>query len=179
MKRVYFALMLTLCVLLCACTGKRLSVSTERTVILDGAVFTVDTENQTITDGTDVYGFSVDRNSVTITYPNGAAYTWYSAGYGSSSGDYDSSRYVAGMTLANVLSQESPGQTGSGSGLVVFGLVIAAFGLWNTISPYASWYLRYGWRFRNAEPSDMALGLTRLGGILAMIAGVIAFLSGL
>lgn len=178
MKRV-FLMLLAVSALLCGCAGKRLSVNTDHTAINDGIVFSIDTENQTITDGKDVYRYSVEKNSITIIYPNNATYSWFSAGYGSSSGDYDDRRYISGMILAQALSQAGPKKSGTDPNLVLFGLVCTAIGLWQSISPDSVWYLRHGWKFRNAEPSDIALGLTRLGGGLAIIIGVIAFLSGL
>ena len=52
-------------------------------------------------------------------------------------------------------------------------LLLLAVGIFNTASPHTAWYLEYGWRYKDAEPSDMALTFSRLGGILAIIAAVI------
>lgn len=56
------------------------------------------------------------------------------------------------------------------------GLLFIGLGIWNAVSPYSSWYFSYGWHYKDAEPSDAALGFTRFGGIVAIIIGVIALL---
>ena len=56
--------------------------------------------------------------------------------------------------------------------LAIICLVIGAF---NLFFPYGAWYLGYGWKFRDAEPSDLMLTMTRIGGILIVIIGFILF----
>lgn len=48
-------------------------------------------------------------------------------------------------------------------------------GLFNILAPNAAWQLNYGWRFKNAEPSDAAIEMSRIGGIVAIIVGVLIF----
>ncbi|MBE6962450.1 MAG: hypothetical protein E7445_08365 [Ruminococcaceae bacterium] len=54
-------------------------------------------------------------------------------------------------------------------------LVLLAVGIFNTVSPHTAWYLENGWRFKNAEPSDLALGMTRLAGIVFIAVAIITF----
>ncbi|MGN0250750.1 MAG: DUF6199 family natural product biosynthesis protein [Oliverpabstia sp.] len=51
-------------------------------------------------------------------------------------------------------------------------------GAFNTAAPSVAWYLEYGWRYKNAEPSDLALGLNRVGGIIAIIVGILTLVAG-
>ena len=51
-------------------------------------------------------------------------------------------------------------------------LILLAVGIFNTVSPYTAWYLECGWRYENAEPSEMALGMARFGGIVALVVAV-------
>lgn len=179
MKRLYI-LMLIVSVFLCGCSGK--PSAGERTVIREGMEFVIDTEKGTVAEGEDVYRFSVEGNWVTITYPNGGTYAWEKGGgigYGSVSADYDDSRYVPGSVLAEVLAEVPLRDRDTDIGMVIGGLVCLAIGLWSALFPHSVQYLRHGWRYRDAEPSDMALTLTRLGGILAIIFGAVAFLAGL
>lgn len=60
-------------------------------------------------------------------------------------------------------------------GLVGFILLLA--GIFSAASPYHSWYLSYGWRFKDAEPSDAALVLQRISGVIAVIVGLILLIS--
>ena len=54
-------------------------------------------------------------------------------------------------------------------------IVCLLIGAFNIISPYGAWFLGYGWRYRDAEPSDLALLMTRIGGIVAVIIGIVLF----
>lgn len=181
MKRVLF-LVMVMGFLLCGCSAQK---ALPYTVEKDGTIFTVDRENRTVTDGKDVYRYDVEENKITITYPNDATYSWSTSGAsgitvgaGGSSGNYDESRYISGRTLTEVLSRMPP-ESGFDSGRILFGLICLAIGLWNTASPDTAWYFRRGWHYRDAEPSDAALELTRIGGIFAILIGAITFLSGL
>ena len=55
------------------------------------------------------------------------------------------------------------------------GIVIILIGIFNLADPYRAWYLRYGWRYKDAEPSDAALLTTQIGGGIAIVLGVICF----
>ena len=48
-----------------------------------------------------------------------------------------------------------------------------ALGLFHLISPHTAWYLSHGWRFKDAEPSDLALALNRMGGGIALLIGLL------
>jgi Family of unknown function (DUF6199) len=45
-------------------------------------------------------------------------------------------------------------------------LVLAAT---TALFPRAAWFFNEGWKFKNAEPSDAAIFVTRLGGIIAVV----------
>jgi len=92
-------------------------------------------------------------------------------GHGGWSDDYDEDRYVDGDTLSDVLLKKAPKEVNSGNWLAA--LIIAIVGIFNIVSPYSAWYLEYGWRYKNAEPSDTALGLNRVVGVIAVVAAVV------
>lgn len=179
MKRIYtFFAVIILLLSLASCS----SDTATYTVVKDGISFTVDTVNRTIFDGTHTYQFALSGSSsgsdIKITYPDGSSYWWRTQssggvmiGHGGWSDDYDENRYVDGDTLCDVLSGSVPKDSSSGN----FGIILILFliGLFNTLCPQAAWYLEYGWRFKNAEPSDLALGLNRFGGLVALIIAVI------
>ena len=168
MKR--FLPLLLLCLLLAGCGQAKV----EQTVYEYNG-FTVDTQAQTITRGDDVYRYAYSANKVTITYPNGAEYWWryeQNGGSGGWNGDYDTDRYADGWTLVNALSYKAHQETdGSGNGFL--GLLLMALGLFHLISPHTTWYLSHGWRFKDAEPSDLALALNRMGGGIALLIGLL------
>jgi uncharacterized protein YjeT (DUF2065 family) len=66
--------------------------------------------------------------------------------------------------------------------MLLFNLIPFIFiilGLLNIIYPKASWYMRYGWQFKNAEPSDAALVMSRIGGVFAILIGLFILFSGI
>lgn len=146
-----------------------------------GKTYTVDQNEQTIAVDGYACQFEVtgggNSTKVTITYPDGSSW-WHNwsgnSGYGGMSMDYDESRYESGYTLWNVLEQDRPG-TRSDSTHAGLGILLLIFGILEAACPKVSWYLGHGWRYKNAEPSDLALGLGRAVGVLMVVTGVICF----
>lgn len=57
------------------------------------------------------------------------------------------------------------------------GFLFILIGLFHSLAPRAAWYIHYGWRFQDAEPSDVYLTFLRVTGVLAMIVGVILIIT--
>lgn len=55
----------------------------------------------------------------------------------------------------------------------VVSFLLIVMGIFQLVSPQTAWYLSYGWRYKNAEPSDIALVMERMGGVVAIIVGII------
>ena len=146
----------------------------------NGKVFTVDQVNQTITADGHIYSFEVSGGGnhvqFNITYPDGSTYWWSQGegfGHGGWSDDYDPNRYVAGDVLWDVLSLDRQADGNDSGKYIGLGLLLILLGAVNVAGPRSMWYLSYGWRYKNAEPSDMALFAERTGGVIAIISGVI------
>lgn len=142
--------------------------------------FTIDPENGTISDGTHTYEYEINGNTTVITYPNGATYWWTQDGsHGTGGWDNGYSLvgfpYVSGDTLVSVLDGERPDNKPSKNFLVV--LLLGAVGIWYTASPYSAWYMSYGWRYKDAEPSTAALIMARVSGVLLLIFSVMLLLT--
>jgi len=45
------------------------------------------------------------------------------------------------------------------------------------VSPETSWYLSHGWKFKRAEPSDLALQVIRVSGVVALVFCVVYIFS--
>ena len=172
-KNAIVLLSLLLTLWLCACTGS----DGTYTVGKGGMTFTVDTVNGTVSDGTHTYEytFSGDSSSygVTITYPNGSTYYWARSGnigHGGWSDDYDEDAYADGDTLCDVIAAGAPAPADPTNWFLV--LFLIAVGIFNAAAPETAWYLEYGWRYKDAEPSDAALTAARAGGIFAIFVGV-------
>ena len=143
----------------------------------NGKTITVYPETGTIMDGLNVYRYTVKETAngfdYDITYPNGGRYWWMSTRYGGHGGwsdGYDDSLYLSGNILVNALQQGEPqGKAGS----VVVGLLMIGLGALNFFLPELGFWLRYGWAVERAEPSDAYITLTKAGGILAAVVGLI------
>lgn len=187
MKKTLLGLLAVLMALsMCACTRYEDGDSRTYAVERDGVEYVVDTGRQTISDGTYTYQYSFSGDSsqyqVNITYPDGSAYFWRessSGGAGGWSADpdldlWDASRdkYADSDVLRDILVRRAPRGASDLAKvlLAVFIMVIGAVGIF---SPSTTWYLSYGWRYKNAEPSDAALLFGRVGGVLVVIAGIL------
>lgn len=177
MKRRLFGLLVVLMLLLSAC-GTQPEPSAA-TVEYDGKSFQVDTEKGTVTCGEDVYQVSVSAGgssrTTTITYPNGGTYYWTDTGNGGHGGwdeGYDPQRYVSGDVLLRVLEQVSPAAR-ERKGNPVAGILCILLGAVNLAFPQLVWYLKHGWVYKDAEPSQAAIGFTRVAGAVVVIAGIV------
>lgn len=160
--------------LLAGCAEK---ASATYTVVTSHGEFTVDQAQQTISDGTHIYKFEMSgtgRTEVRIIYPNGSTF-WrsYDSEYSYSGGwseDYDENAYVPGDVLLDLLERDAPSSGKKGNPLL--GIFLIAIGLWHVLAPQSAWYLSKGWYYKDAEPSEAALGMYRIGGVLAVLFGL-------
>ena len=180
MKRhVLTVVLLFLLTCLCACQGIDDSSSTYiYDVEYNGTVYTVDYQTMTIAAGGERYHFQVSggsaRSRFEVTYPDGSTYWWEEDGMGGAGGwsdDYDPARYVPGDTLWKVLEQSAPSRRNTG-GNPLLGLLLLAVGIFHAAAPRAAWFLARGWYYKDAQPSDLALSLNRVFGVIFGLAGV-------
>lgn len=174
MRKWIICILLLGAILLVSCNSK----PNERyEVQYNGKTVIIDTLAQTISCEDYQYKYQVVRSAIetatTITYPNNAEFWWKEeenhAG-GGWSDNYDPIKYIPGEDLVSMIPK--PKSSGSSKNYLII-IILLAGGIWNMVSPKSSWYLSYGWRYKNAEPSDEALIITRVGGILAVIIAVI------
>ena len=169
---------------LTAC-GEAGEAATQHTPSIGGVVYTVDTEAGTVTDGeyTYRYEFSGDAENYTmdVTYPDDS--TWHGEVYdgGGSSGwsdDYGPGEYLSGeRILSLVLSTLPEPKEGPSGGRIFLAIVLFCVGAVGVFAPHAAWYVEWGWRYRNAEPSTAALAVHRIAGVILIAIGVIILLA--
>ena len=186
MKKFFLILLaLTMSLCLFACTGEEETEDTVRAVTVRGQVFYVDPVQGTVSDGTDTYRYSITTRSdgyeLRIHYPDGSSWWWSegsTTGYGGWSEDYDPERYVSGSILADAIEEETkPGEERRGGGKWLLALVLAALGVVSVGWPRIPWFLEYGWRFKDAEPSDAALAVNRIVGVAILVVALLLILS--
>ncbi len=162
--------------LFCACSGKAEQAGGPEVVIQDGVTYTLERQNGerdqtgTLSDGTYTYTYALSPRSggyrLEITYPDGSSSWWETTGnggYGGWSDNYTEGKYADHWTLRDVILEGGPAYA-EGPGNLWLVVLLAALGGFNLLLPRASWYLSYGWRYKNAEPSDLVLAINRIGG---------------
>ena len=175
-----FAVLAALVLSLSACAEKQTKNALEPySTGWDGRVYTVtpiDNDKGTISDGTNTYSYRYDASgtgySVTFTYPDGETYTWTensSSGRGEASLNFDFEKYPSGMVLKGLLRKVRTTQEDTSAkswGLIFFLLFVGAV---NTAWPQLTWYLDVGWKVKDGEPSEAALGWSRTVGVVLLI----------
>ena len=175
-----FLLILALC-LLCGCTSYDAPTGSARTVDRSGNIWIIDHEAKTITcNGTEcIFGVS-DAGSeypgITVYYPDGAVY--YSSKSSSGwSNDYDETKHIPGDTIVNMI---RPYYTGEPSKIpwpnVIMCVLCLGMGFVNCCFPEFAWrwsHMFKAWQYESVEPSDAGLVVTRIGGIIIMLLGII------
>ena len=81
--------------------------------------------------------------------------------------------------VADAIIENAPGSTINISfGRIALAIVLAAIGIWQMSSPASAWHWNYGWRFKNAEPSELSLAMGQAsGGIMLVLAIILLFSS--
>ena len=138
---------------------------------------TVDPINQTITNGTEVYTYVIvemgTANRYEITFPDRSLYWWSDSGQfgnGGWSDDFDTDNWGYAEFLVDALKQSAPREK---QGSVGIGFLLICLGALDFFLPELPFYSKYGWRFKNAEPSEAYLTFTRISGAIVAIAGLV------
>lgn len=127
-----------------------------------------------------VYPYEYNGGNITITYPNGAVWIESPTSTGavfSWDDNYDPQRYIEGDVLARYLEEAHRPQ--SREGIVGIGfacLIMAAIGVVMFAVPEELIEMKYGWRFKNAEPTEFAVWEVRIGGIIIVVVAIVIFL---
>lgn len=173
----HFRVLLPLLVLALLLSGCAEKAQNPYSYTQGGNTVTVDPENGTITQGENVYTYTVEegRNytSYEIRYPNGGTYYWTTtevSGVGGGNEAYDESEYLPGHLLVNALERPAPRQR---HGNFVVGLMLIGLGAVGFFLPELPFYLRYGWAVENAVPSDAYITWSKIGGVLSAVLGLI------
>ena len=125
------------------------------------------------------------RITYTVTYPNGAVYTETREGDTVQSGwegGLDPFQHTKVETLVGILDDYYYVQVLKPHFLNWIGaLVLISMGLFGALCPRMAWeweHLLKAWQYQSIEPTDDAIFMTRIGGILGIVVGVIFFFVG-
>lgn len=192
MKRSIILLFMV-ALLLCGCATEQ-EPQLPFSCSVNGVEYYVNPETQTITSQGNEYHYRYidddDRHGVSITYPNGAIVSESyenggSGGVGWSNADPEfvmsqGSTYANCYDLLSVVPEQVKKEDRTVMWqLIFFGVALIAIGWWEAACPYTHWDWQYGWRYKDAEPSEEALGRIVAFGIFQIVLGVIMVLIGI
>lgn len=141
-----------------------------------------------ITHNYNRYKYNIKVSSIIIDYPNGINFTrifndggdvdmWFKT---SDIMDDNALRRLGYLTpddiINNILAYHSDSTSvvdSSRSPLIGFGLVLLGVGIF--LTPRILWMIKYGWHYKDSEPSETALLLQRASGVVVVIIGVFLF----
>ena len=145
-------------------------------VEVDGHALVVDFQAGTITGEGEVYSFAIQGDSIRIDYPNGVYFVRTgsaTAGYGPLDQPFSTAGYLSEDTLFKALEggdTEGGWRPGSYAPLAV---LLLPLGIFSLAKPERAWYVSWGWRYKNAEPSDGALLAQQLEGVVLVVIGIV------
>lgn len=168
--------------LLCACMTR-----SSYTVEKDGVEYLVNTKSCTISDGAEAYPYSINGDAsaycIQITFPDDFEVVWQgsknaqgtASGFGSWSGTYNADYYKKAEQMSSILSIQihAPSSGEKGQTYWLAALLLLAVGIFHIAAPRAAWQLRYGWRYKDAEPTEIALRVNVGLGMAAALAGLV------
>jgi hypothetical protein len=184
MKRAAILLLLA-ALLLTGCGAEEAQPQTPYTQFVGNTQFYVDPVAMTITANGHVFAYKYTQDGCSVTYPNGAVVTQMGNGvsWGNADAEFiisNGSNYVdCNVLLMLVPEQVAQEEKGEWIPLIFVGIAIAAMGVWMYACPHVLWKWKYGWRYKNAEPSDTGLAVIMASGIIEIIVGIIMVLIGI
>ncbi|MEA5010421.1 MAG: hypothetical protein VB100_01695 [Angelakisella sp.] len=191
MKRLFILIMVMLMFFSFTACGKDAVEPLVKEIEISGQTGTMTFDQNTYSAGTITmengeYRFIYDIDgTVTITYPDGYIYTQKNINGGIatpadySALDVEAKGYIDGLSLVwgieSAMDYESRGNSNSASPLLA--IILMGLGTWVLFAPNRAWWLARGWWYKNAEPSDMAIGFYRVAGGLLMMVGIICMIA--
>ena len=187
MKRFFILAIIIFSIFSFTACSKEAAKSLLEEIEISGQTGTIIFDENTYSSGTITmengeYRFIYDISGmITITYPDGYVYTQKNTnGAIATPADYnvfdiEAKGYIDGFSLVwgieSAMDHQNNGNSNSASPLLA--IILIGLGTWNLLAPQTAWWLARGWWYKNAEPSDMAIGFYRVTGGLLVFIGII------
>jgi len=183
--------MLLCCFPLCSCGSQSNTIPPLYKVTDSGRDYTLDTEKKELyylevaypyqvtkgnTPGTGTISISINHIRFSNTYSKMSM--GITSGLSSVSNDATIDEQMFAMDLIDVIYEAYLSEDGfyyadyKAPGTSLAGWLLLGLGLFNLLAPRAVWFTSYGWRFKNAEPSDASLTFGRVSGAILGIIGI-------
>ncbi len=138
-----------------------------------------------ITHNGNNYSYNIQDSSITINYPNDMIFTrkfndvgdldlWFKT---SDIMDDDELKRLGYLTPNDIILRVlayNPNNTSKedSTGSPLIGFVLVLFGVGIILTPRAAWMIKYGWHYKDSEPSETAILFQRVSGVIVVIIGV-------
>ena len=150
-------------------------------VKIAGVSYEVNSIDKTINDGKYTYQYSFSGNkayyTIRITYPDNFEYTYTHSGQTGTDSWNGNFNYVYTKpeTLCNVILADVPKPINAEIffAKVISFLTFIGIGIFFILFPDVIWKLKWGWRYKNSEPSEAAIKTNQFIGVIAIIASII------
>lgn len=169
--------------LLTACGAEEPAEPVIQTVQWMDRTYEINRTDCTIACGDEVCRYRIEsdgsKTTYTILYDDGSEYymVWEDyVGYGGWNQQYTDNHHSSGGDFIDVLKENQPKLQPGGLRLsdhFLWGLLVIVIGVITVCAPYGAWFLEHGMYYKDAEPSEIALNLIRVGGVLMIVGGVI------
>ena len=177
MKRL-IALLLLAAVLLSACSDN--AIREPYTEEINGVAYHVDPVKRVVTANGYEFTYTLSDEQTSVEYPNGAVFSENRHGYGDSASTLisqgwinadadlisaDGGDYANCYDLISVIPEPEeaipadPYAFKFQPWLFIVGILALLLGIFQVRKPEDVWNLRFWWHFKNAEPSDLSLGV--------------------
>lgn len=177
MKKItVIILYLVLVLSLVGCSREQIPEHNIKTFSKNGAVYTIDTEKCIIQDNQNTYSYVFGASGTTIIYADGQSFSWKESNgmeISSTSLNFDYSTHVDPLILLEVIKDAYHTNNKINIEDAGIGIILLMIGITDAAWPEKIWLLNWGWRYKNAEPSELAIGIYRVGGIIAVVIGLI------
>lgn len=145
----------------------------------DNKILTIDRNNNAyiLNYHGDEYTVTGSKDDIKVVYPNGeTGWMRYSGNSACGGGSMSfKSNYFDIDDLRDLVFIK--GKMSFNGEQLFFSIVLGIACLISVMYPEKSWYLSRGWKYRNAEPSDTYLELTKVGGVIGCIVSVIGIIT--
>lgn len=169
MKKYLSALLVLLLLTGCAAKPQQIDFA--------GEILTVDTENDTVSDGVHEYKYTYENENATLVYPNGVVYEdWFG---GLTAEEWASiEAYAEPRALVSVI-EEAEARKDDNVLLILLGVFLLALALFELWKPTFFWELRHSWQFKEQpQPSEEFLEINRLCSIGGIILSILLIIVG-
>lgn len=174
MKRFIICILFSITATVLSCCSQQNVFTVEKY----GESYAVNLADNTVINNDTTYKFEIDGYSddckIRICYPDGSEYLYTvdgNLGIGGWSEDFVSGKYTDGSILGDVISGCVPRKPVQKNLFLI--ILLTAVGAFYALRPKNAWFLSFGWRFKNAEPSELALKVNRFIGILIIVIAVV------